>query len=67
MYVLLDDYWNGSFVYKWDFFFFFMCIMYFIFNNIFIIILILKFRIKFIILINKRLLNRLCKFIIINI
>lgn len=56
-----DDYWNGSLAYKWDFLLLFMCTMYFIPNNTSITISTPKFRIKPIIPVNKRLLNRSCK------
>lgn len=61
-----DDYWNGSLAYKWDFLLFFMCTMYFIPNNTSITISTPKFRIKPIIPVNKRLLNRSCKSTITN-
>lgn len=53
-----DDHWNGSLAYKWDFLLLFMCTMYFIPNNTSITISTPKFRIKPIIPVNKRLLNR---------
>lgn len=61
-----DDHWNGSLAYKWDFFLLFMCTMYFIPNNTSITISTPKFRIKPIIPVNKRLLNRSCKSTITN-
>lgn len=62
-----DDHWNGSLAYKWDFLLLFICTMYFIPNNTSITISTPKFRIKPIIPINKRLMNRSCKSTITNI